>query len=277
MTIGPPLYLDRPLYQYAYESLRWFDYWLKGMETGIMGGPPIKLFIVGTGDWKTTTEWPLPETTWTPFYLHASGLLSEHEFWPNEGYTTFEDSYFNRGNLTFLSPPLVENTEVIGPMVLNLYASTTDTEVLWFITFLDIDTEGKETMLTRGWLRGSQRKIDPERSKPWQPYHLHTKREPLTPNEIYEFNIEIRPYGILFKPGHRIGLRIKCVDDESPNHLLEKIAMGHIWRQASSRVTVYHNSDSPSHLLLPITKGNVIETYMCGGKLEPDLIPYRKY
>jgi predicted acyl esterase len=277
MTIGPPVYLDRPLYQYAYESLRWFDYWLKGIETGIMEDPPIKLFIVGTGEWKTTTEWPLPETKWTPFYLHANGLLSEHELWPSEGSSAFEDSYYNRGSLKFISPPLVENTEIIGPIVLNLYASTTDTEILWFISLMDIDLEENETLLTRGWLRGSQRKIDPERSLPWQPYHLHTQREPLAPGEIYEFNIEIRPYGILFKPGHRIGIRIKCVDDEKPSNFLEAVALGHIWRQATSRVTVCHNADYPSHLLLPITKGNVLETFISGGKLPGLPSPYRKF
>lgn len=275
MTIGPPVYLDRPLYQYAYESIRWFDYWLKGMENDILAGPPIKLFVVGTGDWKTADEWPLPETKWTSFYLHANGLLSEHEFWPNEGHSSFENSFMNHGNLTFLSPPLVENTEVLGPIALNLYASTTDTEILWFVTLLDIDPHGNETLLTRGWLRGSHRRIDPERSKPWQPFHLHTRREPLTPNEIYEFNIEIMPYGILFQPGHRIGVRIKCTDDEKPNNFLEAVGTGHIWRQAGSRVSIHHNADYPSHLLLPITKGNVLETFISGGKLPQE--PYRRF
>jgi len=276
MTIGPPLYLDRPIYQYAYESLRWFDYWLKGIENGIMEGDPIKLFVVGTGEWKTAREWPLPETRWTPFYLHGDGLLSEHEFWPNEGASTFEDSPYNRGSLTFLSPPLVEKTEVVGPMVLNLYASTTDTEVLWFISFLDIDPSGKEKLLTRGWLRGSQRRIDLQRSKPWLPHHVHTQREPLTPDVIYEFNIEIRPYGILFEPGHRIGIRIKCVDDEEPISSLEGHSVGHLWRHNVARITVHHNSQYPSHLLLPVTKGNVLETYMSGGNLPKEHFPYRR-
>jgi predicted acyl esterase len=266
------------MYQYQYESLRWFDYWMKGIENGILDDPPIKLFVVGTGEWKTTTEWPLPETMWTPFYLHSRGLLSEHEFWPNEGSTTFEDSYYNRESLVFRSPPLVENTEVIGPIVLNLYASTTGSEVLWFGSLLDVDPEGKETLLTRGWLRGSQRHVDTTLSKPWQPYHSHTKREPLVPGEIYEFNIEIKPYGILFKAGHQIGLRIKCVDDEKPTNHLHAGATGHLWRQTHSCVTVYHNADNPSHLLLPITKGNVIGTFMSGGKLlPPDALHYRRF
>ncbi|MBP1698304.1 MAG: hypothetical protein H6Q41_3492 [Deltaproteobacteria bacterium] len=277
MMIGPPIYLDRPLYQYHYESLRWFDYWLKGVDNGIMEEPPIALFVTGTGEWKAATEWPLPETRWTPFYLHSGGLLSEHEFWPNEGSSTFEDSLFNRGSLTFLSPSLIENTEVIGPIVLNLYASTTDNEILWFVNLLDIDRHGNETPLTRGWLRGSQRKLDLERSKSWQPFHSHTKREPLIPGEIYEFNIEVRPYGILYEAGHRIGLRIKSVDDEKPAHFLQATAMGHLWRQSPSKVTIYHNADYPSHLVLPITRGNRIGTYMSGGKLSAEFFPYRRF
>ena len=267
MIIGPPIYLDRPVYQYQDESLRWFDYWMKGIDNGAMEEPPIRLFVTGTGEWKTANEWPLPETRWITFYLHSNGLLSEHEFWPNDESSTFEDSPDKRGGLVFVSPPLVENTEVIGPIVLNLYGSTTDKDVLWFVSLLDIDPEGHESLLTRGWLRGSHRQLDPNRSKPWQPFHSHQEGEALFPGEIYEFNIELRPYGMLFKTGHRIGIRIKCADDEKPPHALHSFSMGHLWGQTPSRVTVYHNTDYPSHLVLPITKGNIIGTYMSGGKL----------
>ena len=267
MTIGPPIYLDRPLYQYHYESLRWFDYWLKGIDNDIMEGPPVRLFVMGTDEWKTTDDWPLPETQWTPFYLHANGLLSEHEFWPGEGVDTYEDNRPSHGSLKFFSPPMVENTEVIGPITLNLHASTTDTEALWFVSLLDVDAQGNERLLTRGWLRGSQREVDPERSKPWKPFHSHTRRQPLTPNQVYEFNIEIMPTANLFRAGHRIGLKISCVDNEPPRHILEMIGVGHLWRQRSSMVTIYHDSDHPSHLLVPITRGNLIGTYMSGGEL----------
>jgi predicted acyl esterase len=277
MVIGPPIYLDRPVYQYAYESLRWFDYWLKGVDNGIMQEPPLKVFVIGTGEWITVDEWPLPETRWTPFYLHERGLMSEHEFWPNEGYTTFEDSFMNREGLNFTTPVLIENTEVVGPIVLNLYASSTESEVLWFISLTDIDTHGTRTLLTRGWLRGSQRRLDPERSKRWQPYHFHTKRELLNLNQVYEFNIEIRPIARLFKEGHRIELKIRCVDDEKPINFSQAVGQGHLWRQSGSRVTVYHSDEYPSHLLLPVTKGNVIGTYMSGGKTSGEFFPYRKF
>ncbi len=264
MMIGPPAYLERPVYQLQYESLRWFDHWLKGMKTGIMEEPPIRLFVRGTNRWKKAEEWPLPETKWTPFYLHERGLLWEHEFFPNEGGSSFSDSPWGREKLEFCTPKLVEDTEVIGPIVLNLYASTSDDEILWFASLWEVDAQGNEKVLTRGWLRGSHREVDPDRSKPWQPYHPHTRSEPLEPGRIYEFNIALVATANLFEAGSRIKLKIACCDDQ-PVHSLEAIAAGHIRRQSGSRVTVYHNADCPSHLLLPVTDGNVIGTFVSGG------------
>jgi predicted acyl esterase len=246
---------------------------MKGIDTGVMEEPPVHLFIEGTGEWKTSSTWPIPGTRWTPFYLHSNRLLSEHEFWPNEGYSTYEDSPWARGELRFWTPRMVEATELCGPVVLNLYASTTDTDVLWFVSLLLEDAQGNERLLTRGWLRGSQRRLDAERSKPWRPYHTHDKREPLTANEVYEFNIEINPVGILLKPGERLGLRIKSADNEEPANTVEHTGMGHIARGNASYVTVHHNAERPSHLLLPITRGNIIGTYISGGELPPLIKP----
>jgi uncharacterized protein len=269
MVMGPPIYLDRPVYQYAYESLRWFDRWLKGVDTRIMDDPPVKLFIVGADEWKSAEEWPVPGTRWTPFYLHAGGWLSEHEFWPDEGGTSYSDSQYERGGAEFLTPPMVEKTEICGPIVLNLWGSTTDIEVLWFASLWLLEEDGSRQMLTRGWLRGSQRRLDEAASKPWQPVQAHTAREPLTPGEVYEFNIEIRPYGILLKPGQRLGLAIKSADDETPTNFNELVSRGHVTRPTASRVTIHHNAEHPSHLLLPVTSGNVVGTFFSGGKLPP--------
>ena len=264
MVIGPPMYLDRPFYQFQFEALRWFDHWLKGIDTGFMAEPAVKLFVMGTDKWKESDQWPLPETKWTPFYLHEDKLLSEHEHWPNEACDSFEDSPWQRGSLEYYSPPLVEETEIIGPIALHLYASTTDEEVLWLISLHEVDRDGRDKVLTRGWLRGTHREVDLKRSKPWAPYHPHTKAKSLTPGRIYEFNIGIIPTANLFRAGSRIGLKITC-SDEAPRHTFEQIAGGNIRRQSSSRVTVYHDADNPSHLLLPITSGNVIGTFMRGG------------
>jgi hypothetical protein len=265
-TIGPPIYLDRPVYQYHYESLRWFDHWLKGNDTGIMDEPRVNVFLDGAdGEWVAASDWPLPQTRWTPFYLHENGLLSEREFWPSESHTVYVDSPYERGSAFFQTPPLVETTEICGPMALTLYAASTDSEVLWFVQVLEIAPQGKERLLTRGWLRGSQRRLDSARSKPWQPYHFHDRREPLTPNQIYQFDIEIRPYGIRLRPGYCLAIRIAGHDGDPPTHHLHGIGSGHVARQSSSRVSIYHDTEHPSHLLLPIIRGNRIGTFISGG------------
>jgi hypothetical protein len=275
MTIGPPVYLDRPVYQYDYESLRWFDHWLKGIDTGMLREPKLKLFVVGANEWKMAEEWPLPETRFTPFYLHNDGLLAEHEFFPNDAMSSFEDSPFHHGNVTWTTPPMVENTEICGPIVANIWGSTTDTDVLWFASLIHIAADGTEKLLTRGWLRGSQRALDAERSKPWQPVHAHTKREPLKPGEVYAFNIEIRPYAILLKAGERIALRLKAADvDDAPKDIMDVVGLGHVFRRRMAHITVHHSHQYPSHLILPVTKGNVIGTFLSGGKLPP-YIPRR--
>lgn len=266
MMIGPPVNLDRPVYQLQYESLRWFDHWLKGIDTGILREAPIKLFVMGSNEWKEAKEWPLLETKWTPFYLHEGNLLSEREFWPNEMFDVYEDSPWGRGSVTFYTPPLVERTEVIGPIVANIYGSTTDNDILCFASLRDVDPSGEETILTRGWLRGSHRKVDPLKSKPWEPYHPHTKVEPLEPGKIYEFNVSLIPTGNLFKQGHRIALKVSSSDDP-PKNTFEAMASGHVRRQRPSRVSIYHDADHPSSLLLPVTRGNIIGTFMSGGNL----------
>jgi len=71
-------------------QLRWFDHWLKGLDTGIMKEPPVKIFVMGGGDgrrnsdgklnhwgrWRFENEWPLARTKYTNYYLHRGGLLS---------------------------------------------------------------------------------------------------------------------------------------------------------------------------------------------------------
>ena len=99
--------------------------------------------------------------------------------------------------------------------------------------------------------------------------HTHTKREPLVPNEIYKFDIELRPYGILLQPGEKLAVRVRCADDDAAEIFLHRIAQGSITRPRASHVSVHHDAAHPSHLLLPVTRGNRIGTFISGGKLPP--------
>jgi len=267
MVIGPPIYLDRPIYQYSWEMLRWYDYWLKGIDTGIMDEPPVKVFIMGANEWKIADDWPIPGTKWIPFNLHCGGILSEMEPWPDASAASYEDSPNKRGSLVYCTPKLVENTEVIGPIALNLYASCRSTDINFCISIWDVDENGNETILTRGWLKGSHREIDPKKSKPWRPFHTHKNPKPLVPGEIYKFEIEIIPTACLFKAGHKICLKIKSIVDEEFKTTLQFVHAPHISSQSRNIITVYQDADHPSHLLLPITKGNIVGTFMSGGDL----------
>ena len=55
------------------EETRWFDYWLKGIDNGIADEPRVKVFVMGPNRWREADEWPIPETRYTPYYLHSGG------------------------------------------------------------------------------------------------------------------------------------------------------------------------------------------------------------
>ena len=56
--------------------LPWFDYHLKGIDSGIKGDPPVRIFVMGSNQWRTEADWPLPDTRYTPYYLRAGATGS---------------------------------------------------------------------------------------------------------------------------------------------------------------------------------------------------------
>ena len=69
--------------------LDWFDHWLKGVDNGVDRTPAVRLFLMGGGSgtrtaagrldhgghWIQGTDWPLPDTQFTSYHLHADGRL----------------------------------------------------------------------------------------------------------------------------------------------------------------------------------------------------------
>ena len=53
--------------------LRWFDYWLKDIETGIVADPPVRIFVMGENRWRDEAEWPLARTHYSLYYFHSRG------------------------------------------------------------------------------------------------------------------------------------------------------------------------------------------------------------
>jgi len=93
--------------------------------------------------------------------------------------------------LRYMTDPLPEDTLVIGPLALNVYAAIDQDDTNWIVILkdvgpdvsvrtarpgeIDIPDDLPERELTRGWLKASHRAVDPARSKPWRPWHPLTR------------------------------------------------------------------------------------------------------
>lgn len=75
-------HLERPFHGLHHEIVRWYDHWLKGIDTGILDEPPVRYWVSGANEWRTGTDWPLPETEWTKLYLTSWERLRSQEFTP---------------------------------------------------------------------------------------------------------------------------------------------------------------------------------------------------
>jgi uncharacterized protein len=249
---------ERPWREDIETIIRWHDHWLKGKDTGILDEPQVKIWVPGASRWYTGQDLPLKQPYYTNVYLRRwEGLSFEPEL-----YQPLPDCYLQqplhlstkRDCVKWQSPPLPADLEVIGPAAFNFYASI-DTDDAHFLAYLsDVAPTGQETPVARGTLKASHRAIDPARSKPYLPYHPHTKAEPVAPGEINEYNIELGNLLNVFKAGHRIKLRVESIlgprDPEIQIHYHPLLA--------SSRITThkfYRNKEYQSHLVLPITSG----------------------
>jgi len=268
------------------EMLRWYDHWLKGNDTGIMEEPPVRLFIRNSDyGYRDEYEWPLARARYATFYLHPGptgavdslndGGLSPDE--PQQENSSFEFEYpnpewggwsgigtarFEKGFphptkkiLTFCSEPLTEDLEVTGPIILILYASSTENDMDIYMRLVDQLPDAQQQpdllpprgrILTRGWLKASHREKDTKLSKEYRPFYTHKNPSPIAPGEVYRFEIEVWPTSNIFKAGHRIRLDISNGDSPAFDF------GGHHFGIKMGRDTVYHDKSRPSHIKLPV-------------------------
>jgi uncharacterized protein len=123
--------------------LRWFDYWLKGKDTGIMDEPEVAIFDMGTGEWRFENEYPLARTRWTKYYLHSLEKLSSGKSGEKEKADTYKNISLNTALMasygikldtgrmkehyvTYISAPLEQNLKINGPVSFTLYAATAE-------------------------------------------------------------------------------------------------------------------------------------------------------
>jgi predicted acyl esterase len=276
-----PAQLDRPFRAFHGEMLAWYDHWLKGIDTGVMDEPPVKVYVTGANRWRLAQDWPLPETQWTKYYLDSWERLRTEPFAPSsrDGYSE-PDGFLQMPpthtrsiqRLRYLTEPLASDTLVIGPSALYLHASIDQPDTNWIAILKDVGPDESvrsarpgeysipeglpEREVSRGWLKASHRAVDAARSKPWKPWHPMTReaQQPVEPGAICEYAIEMMSTANLFRRGHRICLEITSLDlptGVGGNTNVEYIP----YHVCSSRTTVHkihRNAAHPSHLLLPV-------------------------
>ncbi|MBU05681.1 MAG: hypothetical protein CL877_06990 [Dehalococcoidales bacterium] len=251
VIVYPPGFPPRPYASYHDEALRWYDHWLKGIDTGIMDEPPIKLFVMGVNKWRFENEWPLARTEWTKFYLHPEGGLSAE---PVEG--TPEPESFTQPApyldpkiycLRYSTGPLDRDTEITGPIALYLEASIDINDTNWMVDLVDVDPEGNRQWLSVGYLKAGFRALDEAKSKPYQPIHPRQDPVPVPPGQKIEYAIAMMPTSNLFLKGHSMELIIRNQDD-----VLSRLGTWGVYMLPFMQTVTHHVHFGRSHLLLPV-------------------------
>src|SRR6266446_4534800 len=204
---------------------KFFVHFLKGIDSGWSRQPRVLLQVRRLDRFvaREESEWPPARVQWTKFYLDPVEHSLQQTPVARRAGVSFDAL---GGGLTFLTPPLAQETEITGPSTakLSVSSSTRDADLFLVLRVFSADLNevvfqgalDPHTPIGQGWLRASHRKLDRKLSTPYRPYHTHDEPQPLQPGEIVELDVEIWPTSIVVPAGYRIGLSIRGKDYEHP-------------------------------------------------------------
>ncbi len=260
-------------------QVRWFDHWLRGIDTGMLKEAPIKLFVMGANVWRDEQEWPLARAVDTPYYLHSSGqanslngngllntevpgteppdqfdydpahpvstrggaLLMSVEYRP--GAFDQRPTESREDVLVYNTPALEQDVEVTGPITVHLWAASSAPDTDFVARLVDVHPDGYAQNLTDGIIRARYRNFARGEEQPAL----------IEPGKAYEYEIDLWATSNVFKAGHSIRLDITSSNfprwDRNPN-------TGHDFgaddELAVAHQTIMHDRDHPSYVVLPI-------------------------
>lgn len=257
--------------------LRWYDRWLRGIENDVDTEPPVRFFVMGANRWRTSAQWPLPDTEWQDWFLHSGGKANSlagdgslsRESPASEPPDTFVynprnpvptaggglccNNVFSLGGpqdqrqvearedvLVYTSQPLSKPREVTGPIKVILYASTSALDTDFTAKLVDVFPCGYARNLTDGIIRARYRTS-------------MLSGELLTPGEVVEYEIDLWSTSNLFREGHSIRVEISSSNfprfDRNPN---TGELPGTSAEMTSALQTIHHSTDYPSRIVLPV-------------------------
>jgi putative CocE/NonD family hydrolase len=238
------------------EEHRFFDYWLKGIDNGIMKEDRVYYYTYnapGGSEWRSVKQWPLPNEKRTKFYLGKGSLSTtaptgvDQKDEATVAYDVTPANMTTKG-LVYVTAPLRSDVQVTGHPTINLWVSSTATDGDFVATIQDVAPDGTATSYNvNGRIRASLRKLQNapynNLGLPWHGFH-EADVVPLTPGKPAELVFEILPISMIFKAGHSIRLVINFADTRSTLRL-----------DPAPKVTIYRDSTHKSYVTLPIIEG----------------------
>jgi putative CocE/NonD family hydrolase len=261
----------------------WLDHWVRGVDKGFgslgQDGSSVTTFFEmhrngnGTlvpGGRKDSATFPLEDTNWTKYFLHQGSRLntkkpsgdeaddhylsgSPRQAWSYQAGPGFGPPFTTESGpdeLTFRSKPVNASTAIVGPITATLFMSSTAPDTELFVQLIDEAPDGSRTYLQRGLLKASHRAIDPTYSDfdgkvMYRPFRPHTNPTFITPGDIYKYVIEVFPVGHVFRPGHRIVVKVHTPPAVDSYY-------SYVPRRPVGINTLYHDAALPSRIMLPV-------------------------
>lgn len=258
-------------------QLRWYDYWLKAIDNGLGNEPPVKLFVMGRNEWVYENEYPLARTDYRPLYFTSGGQANSHRgdgrlTWDQPTGSSTPDRFQydpddpvpslggnnccgtptpsgprdqrpiegRRDILIYTSDFLQEEIEVTGPVKVILYASSDAVDTDFVAKLVDVHPNGASYNMAEGILRARYRESLSEPSL-------------LEPGKVYRLEIDLVGTSVAFQKGHRLRAHVTSSHfpqfDRNPN---TGATFGTTDEVRVATQTVYHDSQRPSHILLPV-------------------------
>ncbi len=220
--------LPGPTIGYLQEALRWWDHWLKGIETGIMAEPmlrvwmqdsaaPQPLHVERSGRWVAETVWPSPRIDTRIWYLDAASALRETPGesaqldvqspqttgstggdWCGfgaEGEAPLDQRADDGRSLIFDSPPFADDTEILGAARVVLRLAASAPQALLAVRLNDVAPDGTSALVTYGVLNLSHR-------------DGHEHPRPLEPGEQVDVTLDLNDIAHRFPAGHQMRLAL---------------------------------------------------------------------
>jgi uncharacterized protein len=159
--------------------------------------------------------------------------------------------------LSYLTPRLAENAVVIGGGAVQLWLKSSAPNVDLQVTVSEVRPDGKETFVQDGWLRASERKLDPARSTLLAPAPTFQQRDvaPLPEGRFTELTVPLYYEGHAYRKDSRIRITIAA-----PNGAQPIWSFGQTTPSQGASVTVAHSRQRPSRLILPVVPGVSVPT-----------------